>query len=190
MGMCETAAVRGPIRDCAELCALFDALFLATENTRLLPGGEEPVYLPADATHPHHRIVFRHDYVASALHEIAHWCIAGRARRAQVDYGYWYAPDGRDTAAQRAFERIEARPQALEWILSEACGLAFRPSIDNLSGAAGDTEAFAQAIADAADVLLREGLPPRAARLHAALLQRCGTRFDPARFSRAALAQH
>ena len=72
------------IESCAELCQIFDALFLATENTRLLPGGEEPVYLPADASCAHDRIVFRHDYVASALHEIAHWCIAGAARQLRL----------------------------------------------------------------------------------------------------------
>ena len=81
--------------DAATLIELFDREFLATENTRLEGGGEEPVYLPADARCANHRIVFRHDYAASALHEVAHWCIAGSARRKLHDYGYWYAPDGR-----------------------------------------------------------------------------------------------
>jgi len=31
--------------DCDALCALFDELFLASENTRLVKGGDEPVYL-------------------------------------------------------------------------------------------------------------------------------------------------
>jgi hypothetical protein len=177
-----------PIRDSAELRALFDGLFASAENTRLVAGGEEPVYLPADDRCPYHRIVFRHDYVASALHEIAHWCIAGSARRRLVDYGYWYAPDGRDAAAQREFERIEARPQALEWILSEACGLRFRPSVDNLDGAAGDAEGFARAIAAEAQRMLREGLPPRAARFLAALAARTG-RVTPPRAFRAAHLQ-
>jgi hypothetical protein len=162
------------ITDAAELCALFDAQFLETENTRLVGGGEEPVYLPADASHPYHRIVFRHDWIASALHEVAHWCIAGAARRRLVDYGYWYVPDGRDAAAQREFERIEARPQALEWILSEACGLVFRPSSDNLAGAPGDAASFARAIAAHAARMLDRGLPPRAERLRAALARHTG----------------
>ena len=59
--------------DCDALCALFDALFLESENTRLVKGGEEPVYLPADAGCAEHRVVFRLDYVPSALHEIAHF---------------------------------------------------------------------------------------------------------------------
>ena len=103
------------------LCALFDRVFREDQNTVLVAGGEEPVYLPADERFPHHRIVFRHDYVASALHEVAHWCVAGAARRALTDYGYWYAPDGRSTERQAEFEAVEARPQALEWIFSSAC---------------------------------------------------------------------
>lgn len=162
--------------DCDTLCALFDTLFLESENTRLVKGGEEPVYLPADAGCAEHRVVFRLDYVPSALHEIAHWCIAGSARRLLVDYGYWYDPDGRDAATQREFERLEARPQALEWLLNEACGMRFRPSIDNLDGAPGDLRAFAAAIAREAAAWCANGLPPRAARLHAALAARFGGR--------------
>jgi elongation factor P hydroxylase len=157
------------------LCALFDGLFLPGENTRLLSGGEEPVYLPADQLSPHHRVVFRHDYVSSALHEVAHWCIAGPARRLLPDYGYWYSPDGRSAEHQIAFERLEARPQALEWIFSRACGLPFRPSIDNLNGTPADAAAFAEAIAREAQQRCVQGLPHRAARFRAALLERCGT---------------
>lgn len=175
----ETAR-RGAAPDAAALCALFDALFLATENTRLVAGGEEPIYLPAGPEHPESRLVFRHDYVSSALHEIAHWCIAGAARRRLVDYGYWYRPDGRDAACQREFERLEARPQALEWIFHEACGLRFRPSVDNLDGAPGDARGFAEAIAAAALAYCRSGLPPRAARFRAALAARFGDGTVPA----------
>ena len=165
-----------PPPDCDALCALFDELFLASENTRLVQGGDEPVYLPADAGCPEHRIVFRLDYAPSALHEIAHWCIAGAARRQLLDYGYWYSPDGRDAPTQREFERLEARPQALEWLLNEACGMRFRPSVDNLHGAPGDLPAFAAAIAREAAAYCVNGLPPRAARLHAALAAHFGGR--------------
>lgn len=167
------AAARTRAIDHLSLCDLFDTLFLASENTRLFHGGDEPVYLPADAHSPH-RIVFRHDYVASALHEVAHWCIAGPERRRQVDYGYWYSPDGRSTERQAEFEALEAKPQALEWIFSRACGLRFRPSIDNLSGAAADVAGFAQGILVEVHRRCRNGLPPRAARFHAALAVRCG----------------
>ncbi len=49
---------------------------------------------------------------ASALHEISHWCIAGKARRELVDFGYWYCPDGRDAMTQSQFEDVEVKPQA------------------------------------------------------------------------------
>lgn len=164
----------------ATICALFDALFLPLENTRLLAGGEEPVYLPAEPGGTPARIVFRHDYVASALHEVAHWCIAGPGRRALVDYGYWYAPDGRGPAEQEAFERLEARPQAIEWIFSLACGLPFRPSIDNLDGVAGDARGFGARIAAQAERLCLHGLPPRAARFRDALAARFAGEAMPA----------
>ncbi|MFM7274442.1 MAG: elongation factor P hydroxylase [Gammaproteobacteria bacterium] len=164
----------------ASVCALFDALFLPTENTRLLAGGEEPLYLPAGTAGAPARIVFRHDYVASALHEVAHWCIAGAARRALPDYGYWYAPDGRGPAEQRAFEALEAKPQALEWIFSIACGLPFRPSIDNLDGAALDARGFGARIAREAAHFSRAGLPARAARFRDALAGRFGGGCMPA----------
>ena len=169
-----SGAVAAPALDHRALCALFDSLFLGDENTCLVPGGEEPVYLPADARFHHHRIVFRHDYVASALHEVAHWCVAGPERRLLPDYGYWYAPDGRSVRQQADFERVEARPQALEWIFSRACGLVFRPSIDNLDGAPADPAGFAHAILREVHRRCEEGLPPRAGRFYAALAARSG----------------
>ena len=71
-----------------QLITLFDGCFADDFNTRLIKGDDEPIYLPADAELPYHRIVFAHGYYASALHEISHWCIAGKARRELVDFGY------------------------------------------------------------------------------------------------------
>lgn len=173
-----SAPARGAPIDHLTLCSVFDALFSVTENTRLVHGAEEPVYLPADAGFAWHRIVFRHDYASSALHEVAHWCIAGPARRLLADYGYWYSPDGRSAARQAEFEALEARPQALEWIFSTACGLRFRPSIDNLDGSPADASAFALAIRHEALLRCREGLSGRAALFHAALARWSGR--DPA----------
>ncbi|SUC30833.1 Protein of uncharacterised function, DUF462 [Providencia rettgeri] len=79
-----------------DLINIFDECFGVTYNTRLVKGDDEPIYLPADEAVPYHRIVFAHGFFTSGLHEISHWCIAGEARRQQVDYGYWYCPDGRD----------------------------------------------------------------------------------------------
>lgn len=152
-----------------DLCLLFDQCFADEFSTRLLAGGEEPVYLPADQAHSCHRIIFRQDYFASALHEIAHWCVAGNERRRMVDYGYWYAPDGRDLQQQKAFEQVEVNPQALEWVLCQAAAYPFRPSADNLELAAGPSKEFCSALVQRAQYLCCAGLNPRAERMANAL---------------------
>ncbi len=68
-----------------DLISLFNQSFAATYNTRLERGDDEPIYLPADAEVDHHRIIFAHGFFASALHEVAHWLLAGEVRRTQVD---------------------------------------------------------------------------------------------------------
>ncbi|SIN76330.1 elongation factor P hydroxylase [Salinivibrio sp. ES.052] len=128
--------------DYHDLIRLFNQTFLATFNTELLLGGDEPIYLPLDAKHPHHRVIFARGFFASALHEIAHWTIAGEKRRQLEDYGYWYHPDGRDADTQAAFEAVEVKPQAIEWIFSVSCGFRFQVSCDNLSGVVPDRYAF------------------------------------------------
>jgi len=84
-----------------KLESVFNALFLPTYGTRLVGGADEPLYLPAKHGKPH-TIYYRDDYTSSALHECAHWCIAGPERRQLEDYGYWYAPDGRSREQQRS----------------------------------------------------------------------------------------
>ena len=157
-----------------DLIQLFDGLFSEACNTRLVAGQDEPIYLPADGQTPYHRVVFAHGFVESALHEISHWCIAGKERRLLIDFGYWYEPDGRSEAQQRAFEQVEVKPQALEWILSVSCGRRFRVSTDNLDGDRDAVEqglkAFRLAVEQQARRYLDEGLPPRAEQLKCALL--------------------
>lgn len=166
---CDAAGGSAPLR-AAVLEEIFAACFADEYRTVLERGGDEPLYLPSVApdTTPH-RIVYRADYFASALHEVAHWCLAGAERRRREDYGYWYAPDGRDAAQQAAFERAEARPQALEWIFSDACGFDFHLSADNLDGGVGPSASFASAVARARSRFEDGGLPARAARFRAAL---------------------
>jgi hypothetical protein len=148
----------------------FRDCFQAEFATILVGGGSEPVYLPsADPEREPHRIVYREDYFASALHEIAHWCLAGAERRKLEDYGYWYRPDGRNAEEQAEFERAEARPQAIEWIFSDACGFPFHLSADNLAAALGPTRRFEDSVRQAKAELLEQGLPERAARFLAAL---------------------
>lgn len=152
------------------LIELFDALYSARYNTRLVRGEDEPIYLPADETTPYHRIVFAHGFFASALHEISHWCIAGPRRRLLEDFGYWYLPDGRNQNEQEAFEKAEIAPQAIELILTQACGRHFNVSVDNLSpDIEVDREAFRTRVEQKAKERLQRGLPPRIEALRRAL---------------------
>jgi elongation factor P hydroxylase len=121
------------MHDSNDLITLFEHCFGQKYHTQLLGGADEPLYEPATDKQPA-LIHFRADYFSSALHEIAHWCIAGSERRKQTDYGYWYVEDGRDEQQQRAFYQAEVKPQALEWYFSVACNYDFSVSVDNLEG--------------------------------------------------------
>lgn len=108
--------------------------------------------MPAGPKSSSAKIFYRQDYLASALHEVAHWCIAGKARRAAEDFGYWYNPDGRSAAQQNKFELAEVKPQALEWMFSVACRKPFQVSADNLTedGLANNDIIFRLAVVDQA----------------------------------------
>jgi elongation factor P hydroxylase len=165
-----TMMIAPPPVTASHLIECFDSLFAVSENTRLIDGKQagfdEPIYLPANGDCDYHRLVFAHGYLESALHEISHWCIAGAERRALMDFGYWYEPDGRSAQQQRAFEQVEIKPQALEWILSVACGRRFSISTDNLEGdpqaVTDGRQVFARSVAQQARIYGRNGLPARA----------------------------
>jgi hypothetical protein len=151
------------MHDPNDLITLFDDLFREPLRTILVKGGAEPEYVPADHVDGYARIIFAHDYYASALHEISHWCIAGPERRTLRDYGYWYCPDGRSRSRQQAFESVEVKPQALEWLFSTAAGSQFHISLDNLSGdGAVDETAFYHNVRSQAERYLTQGMPGRA----------------------------
>ena len=150
------------MRNARDLVALFNTLFVDTSKTELVAGGDEPIYLPATDVKPLHRIVFTRDYFSSALHEISHWCVAGAKRRQQVDFGYWYEPDGRSLQQQKAFEVVEVKPQALEWIFSVAAGIEFRVSVDNLHVEEYDSSVFTEQVRQQVRRYLTNGLPDRA----------------------------
>ena len=105
--------------------------WFAHHDTILVKGEHEPEYFAKTATEPA-KIVFAHGFFASSLHEISHWCVAGKRRRQLHDFGYWYAPDGRSEQQQQAFEQVEIKPQAIECLLTLMCGKRFRVSQDNL----------------------------------------------------------
>ncbi len=176
---CEAANSDTP-HDSSVLESLFNDCFLHSESTCLIGGASEPVYLPSTQLGEPHKLYYREDYFASALHEVAHWCIAGQARRQQVDFGYWYAPDGRTAAQQQAFEQVEVKPQALEWFFASACNFPFRISVDNLSAGIDSANfAFKQALVSQAKRWQHSQLPERAQVYFAALSKAFGTMLTP-----------
>jgi elongation factor P hydroxylase len=167
----------GPMNNRPEdLITLFNTLFSDSLKTELVCGGDEPEYLPAGMSGPCAQVIFAHGYFASALHEISHWCIAGEQRRKLRDYGYWYCPDGRSPEQQRAFEQVEVKPQALEWLFTVACERRFHISVDNLEGGGAIDEAgFRRRVYEQACYYLDHGLPPRAEQFLDALMDHYGT---------------
>ena len=153
--------------DAHQLTCLFNHEFAVSDTTELIGGAAEPYYAPGSP----HRIFFRADYVRSALHEVAHWCVAGRRRRHLPDYGYWYSPEGRCGDRQQAFFAVEARPQAIERCFCEVAGIPFSSSVDNVGVHIEPQQLrrFEARIQAWCDQFERTGLPPRAARFVTAL---------------------
>lgn len=155
-----------------DLIQLFNDTFFEEFNTRLIKGGDEPLYLPAncvadtgslsDESCAYHQIIFARGYYASAFHEISHWCQAGTARRLIEDFGYWYIPDGRNEAQQKKFEQVEVIPQAIEWAFNVAAQRKFHVSSDNLNGFQADTNSFKMKVFQQVQVFLANGFPTRA----------------------------
>ncbi len=169
MKLTDPTQTKDPGRHSAnDLVRLFNDLFYLQEKTILVSGGDEPLYLPANDDCSYARVIFTADYFASALHEVAHWCLAGARRLTQTDYGYWYIAD-RTLQQQRAFERAEVKPQALEELFSLASGYPFRPSFDNLKIPEYSSEWFNQRRAAQRQRFLVDGLPGRANQFYQAL---------------------
>jgi elongation factor P hydroxylase len=162
----------------SQLIQLFSTCFEKQYQTCLVRGYGEPVYLPQAPGREFHEIHFAHGFFSSALHECAHWLLAGEQRRLLEDFGYWYQPDGRSPEQQRLFEAVEVKPQAIEWMLSVAAGVRFRVSVDNLNGAPTDTEGFKQAVYQQVQRYLANGLPQRAEQFRLVLCDYYGTPRD------------
>jgi len=163
--------------DAPQVMCLFNREFSVSDKTELIGGAPEPYYQPGSP----HRIYFRADYARSALHEVAHWCVAGWRRRRLPDYGYWYSPDGRDAAQQQAFFTVEARPQAIERCFCKAIGIPFSPSVDNV-GAQIEPEQlrrFEARIQEWCSQFECTGLPFRAVRFITALRLTTSVSQDP-----------
>jgi len=147
--------------DDRQIAGCFNAQQGRRYRVRLIGGASEPLYLPARSS-GWATIRYTRDYARSALHELAHWCLAGEARRGRVDYGYWYQPPPRTSEQQQLFARAEVGVQALESLFAEASGLPFRVSVDDFAVEAGAEAAFAAAVTDRAHCLRTSGLPARA----------------------------
>ena len=159
--------VSGAATSAGVIVELFNACFGIKEATFLVGGAREPFYEPGNVAHIH----FREDFMRSALHEVAHWCVAGKRRHQLPDYGYWYAPDGRNPDQQRAFYSVEVKPQAIEALFCEALNLHFAVSVDNLTVAADCSEIkdFGAAVNRQIALFRLRGLPHRARRFGEAL---------------------
>lgn len=144
----------------------------------LVKGLDEPIYLPEDENRQHNEIRFAHGFFASALHEISHWLVAGKERRKLVDYGYWYAPDGRSADQQELFQKVEIKPQALEWIFSAASGYRFQISVDNLNGSESNTNTFKNAVYQQVKTYCYQGLSVRAEIFRQALCRFYGKNLE------------
>ena len=170
---------RGSVLCAKSLEQVFASCFEERNNTRLLGGFNEPLYQPAQSRDDYNIICYREDFFASALHEVAHWCIAGEERRKLLDFGYWYTPDGRTEQQQKAFEDVEYQPQALEWFFAKACAYRFRVSTDNLSGATPNGgKCFEQRVVAQAQLWCSEGIPADGEIFCEALSREFGTPFN------------
>ncbi len=173
-------SIRSKTCGAQQLEALFREVFFQRYQTLLRGGAAEPLYQPSEEVYSEkdcqpHLLYYREDYVSSVLHESAHWCLAGDKRRQQLDFGYWYLPDGRDQQQQHLFEQVEVKPQALEWIFSQAAGHGFNISADNLSGECEANDRFMMAVSEQAQQWCAEGLPERGALFARALSNFYGT---------------
>lgn len=144
---------------------------LHKHGTRLIGGFSEPFYKAAEADSLA-EVQFTRNYERSALHELGHWCIAGKQRRLIDDYGYWYVPDGRSDEQQRLFYTVEAKPQAVEKYFCNALELPFEVSADNLGNySRADIGAFNDCVNVQYTAYLQGGFPSRATEIYDCLRQ-------------------
>lgn len=146
-----------------DLVHVFEQTFSEKWRTKLIFGASEPFYETAKNHHDFHKIYCRSDFFSSGLHEIAHWCIAGKSRLQIDDYDYWYKPDGRNLGEQKEFEKVEIKPQALEKLFCESINYKFIVSADNLHLCSYSMDEFEKNVAlQAKKYIIENNLPPRA----------------------------
>lgn len=137
-------------------------------------GAKEPLYVPKRIGSLA-QIRFTRDYVRSALHEAAHWCLASKARRGKLDYGYVYIPSPRTLNQRCLFESLECRTQAIEALFCGAAGIRFRASADDLQVPLTDLADFEKRIYSTSRRLSVNRLPVRAEQFRTSLAMLNGT---------------
>jgi len=152
-----------------DLQNIFHDTFRKAYKTELVFGADEPFYEASKSVDEENKIICRSDFFASALHEIAHWCVAGAERRRKDDFGYWYNPDGRSLVQQKSFEKVEIIPQAFEKAFSIACNYPFKVSVDNLSLPGYDSSPFELKVHNQLLIFKENGFPKRATKFISAL---------------------
>ena len=115
-----------------QIIQVFDRCFGEQYSTRLCGGAGEPLYLPPEGEQPA-QLFFRADYSSSALHEVAHWCLACAKRRQRADFGYEYAASTQQCRAAAILLQAELRTQSLEFCSAAAAGVRFTISTDNFN---------------------------------------------------------
>lgn len=155
--------------DTKQIKVIFEKTFYMDYKVILCYGFNEPYYL-ASNDRGESEIRCRENFVRSALHEIAHWCVAGSSRRKMDDYGYWYKADGRTNAEQQVFYQVEVLPQAYEKLFCLALDLNFEVSADNLTNPEIEgSHVFAIAVDKKYNQLKLQNLPVRVAKFNQAL---------------------
>jgi len=159
--------------DQSAVCACFNRLFANDHQVVLRGGGAEPDYTPPDSGRLG-VITAREDFASSALHEAAHWCVAGDARRRLADYGYVYTPPPRGPSGQARFFASELRTQATELFLARRAGVRFFASADDPDFCLAQLAEFSHQVhrlADSWEVAGEHQPPPRAVHLAQALAE-------------------
>ena len=156
-----------------QIADIFNSTF-RTAQVVMRGDAEEPLYLPG----PPAEIRYARDHAASALHEAAHWCIAGRRRRDQPDFGYFYVAPPRSEAQRQAFMLVECRVQALESIFADAARATFEVSADDFDMPDSQRTEFGRMVVRAKRDWLHRGIPRRAVPFRAALARAGQVRME------------
>ena len=156
---------------CKELANLFNATFETAENTILVATMDEPHYMPHGDDRLGNCIFYTQDSYTSLMHEVAHWCRAGKERRQLPDYGYWYQAEDRSSEAQALYLQSESKTQALEWIFCVAAGVHVQIIPENQPHSFEPSLEFKKSIYAATLNYLQKGLSDRAERFKQVLLK-------------------